>query len=142
MLARQALWQYGKNYGHGTGHGVGCFLNVHEGPQSIRQELKEQAILPGMISSNEPGFYKEGAYGIRHENLILCKEAETSQYGEFLDFETITLCHFETKGLQMELLTPVEKKWLNNYHQLVFDTLSPDLDDDHKTWLKEKTKAI
>ena len=142
ILARQALWNMGKDYGHGTGHGVGCFMNVHEGPQSIRQDLKEQPILAGMITSDEPGFYKEGHYGIRHENLILCKEAETSQYGEFLDFETITLCHFETKGLQMELLTPVEKKWLNNYHQLVFDTLSPELDDDHKTWLKEKTKAI
>ena len=142
ILARQALWKMGKDYGHGTGHGVGCFMNVHEGPQSIRQDLKEQAILAGMITSDEPGFYKEGHYGIRHENLILCKEAETSLFGEFLHFETITLCHFETKGLQMDLLTPVEKDWLNNYHQLVFDSLSTDLDQNHKNWLKAKTKAI
>ncbi len=142
ILARQALWQHGKNYGHGTGHGVGCFLNVHEGPQSIRQELKDQAILPGMISSNEPGFYKEGAYGIRHENLILCKEKLNTHYGEFLEFETLTLFPFDTKGLDFDLLNTIEKDWLNRYHQRVYNSLAPKLDEKHKIWLKNKTKAI
>jgi len=142
ILARQALWKYGKNYGHGTGHGVGCFLNVHEGPQSIRQELKEQAILPGMITSNEPGFYKEGAYGIRHENLILCKEKQKTEYGEFLEFETLTLFPFDTRALDLSLLSIEEKDWLNNYHQKVYESLSPQLDEKHKTWLKKKTQSI
>ncbi|RXQ94406.1 aminopeptidase P family protein [Ancylomarina salipaludis] len=142
ILARQPLWQYGKNYGHGTGHGVGCFLNVHEGPQSIRQELKEQAILPGMISSNEPGFYKAGAYGIRHENLILCKEKQSTEYGDFLEFETLTLFPFDTKALDLNLLNEVERNWLNHYHQKVYDSLAPHLDEKHKIWLKDKTQAI
>ncbi|MGZ2368237.1 aminopeptidase P family protein [Ancylomarina sp. YFZ004] len=142
ILARQALWMYGKNYGHGTGHGVGCFLNVHEGPQSIRQELKEQAILPGMISSNEPGFYKEGAYGIRHENLILCKEKLNTEYGEFLEFDTLTLFPFDTKALDLNLLNDIEKNWLNHYHQKVYDSLAPQLDEKHKAWLKQKIQAI
>ena len=142
ILARQALWNRDKDYGHGTGHGVGCFMNVHEGPQSIRQEIKDQAILAGMITSDEPGFYREGFYGIRHENLILCCKDESSPFGEFLNFETITLCHFETKGLILELLTPEERQWLNNYHQKVYDKLSPELDEKHKNWLQEKTKAI
>lgn len=141
-LARQALWKNGRNYGHGTGHGVGCFMNVHEGPQSIRQEIKEQAILPGMITSNEPGLYRIGKYGIRHENLILCYESEISEFGEFLEFESITLCHFETKGILPELLTQEERMWLNNYHQKVYNLISPELDEKHQVWLKEKTKAI
>lgn len=142
ILARQALWNKGRNFGHGTGHGVGCFMNVHEGPQSIRQEIKDQEILAGMITSDEPGLYREGYYGIRHENLILCRESETTQFGSFLDFETITLCHFETKGLQVDLLSNEEKRWLNEYHQRVYDSISPSLDDKHKVWLKDKTKAI
>lgn len=142
ILARQALWKRGKDYGHGTGHGVGCFMNVHEGPQSIRQEIKDQALLPGMITSDEPGFYRKGFYGIRHENLILCCAQETTQFGEFLNFETITLCHFETKGIITKLLIPEEREWLNNYHQKVYEIISPELDDKHKNWLKEKTKTI
>ncbi len=142
ILARQPLWNRGKDYGHGTGHGVGCFMNVHEGPQSIRQEIKDQAILPGMITSDEPGFYRQGFYGIRHENLILCCKEETTQFGEFLNFETITLCHFETKGIINDLLTWEERAWLNNYHQKVYDIISPELDDKHKNWLQEKTKTI
>eukprot|EP01029_Cantina_marsupialis_P014607 TRINITY_DN3204_c0_g2_i1.p2 TRINITY_DN3204_c0_g2~~TRINITY_DN3204_c0_g2_i1.p2 ORF type:complete len:591 (+),score=75.08 TRINITY_DN3204_c0_g2_i1:8171-9943(+) len=141
-LARMDLWKYGRNYGHGTGHGVGCFLNVHEGPQSIRQELKEQAIMEGMITSNEPALYRQGKYGIRHENLILCKEAESTDFGDFLEFETITLCHFETSGINADLLTQEERYWLNSYHQMVYDILSPDLEEKHKAWLKEKTKSI
>ncbi|MGQ1909641.1 aminopeptidase P family protein [Marinifilum sp. RC60d5] len=142
ILARMDLWKNYRNFGHGTGHGVGCFLNVHEGPQSIRQELKDQAIMAGMITSNEPGLYRVGKYGIRHENLILCKKAESSEFGDFLNFETITLCHFETKGINTDILSPNEKIWLNNYHQKVYDILSPELDEKHKAWLRNKTKAI
>ena len=142
VLARMDLWKNFRNYGHGTGHGVGCFMNVHEGPQSIRQELKDQAIMKGMITSNEPALYREGKYGIRHENLILCKEAESSEFGDFLEFETITLCHFETDPIIVDLLTREERYWLNNYHQRVYDALSPDLDEKHKAWLRNKTKAI
>jgi Xaa-Pro aminopeptidase len=142
ILARQALWMHGKDYGHGTGHGVGCFLNVHEGPQSIRQELKEQAILPGMISSNEPGFYKAGHYGIRHENLILCKEKLSTEFGQFLEFDTLTLFPFDTKALNINLLSDVEKSWLNHYHQKVYDSLFTLLDEKHKNWLKNKTQPV
>ncbi|WP_421919010.1 aminopeptidase P family protein [Marinifilum sp.] len=141
-LARMDLWKNLRNYGHGTGHGVGCFMNVHEGPQSIRQELKDQAIMKGMITSNEPALYRPGKYGIRHENLILCKDAGSSDFGNYLKFETITLCHFETKAIIVELLSSEERSWLNNYHQKVYDTLSPDLDEKHKAWLREKTQAI
>jgi Xaa-Pro aminopeptidase len=142
ILARMDLWKNLRNYGHGTGHGVGCFMNVHEGPQSIRQELKDQAILAGMITSNEPALYRPGQYGIRHENLILCKDAGSSEFGDYLEFETITLCHFETKGITVDLLTGEERYWLNNYHQKVYDTLSPNLDEKHKAWLRDKTQAI
>jgi len=142
ILARMDLWKNFRNYGHGTGHGVGCFMNVHEGPQSIRQELKEQAMIKGMITSNEPALYRQGQYGIRHENLILCKEAGSSQFGDYLEFETITLCHFETKGVNVDILTQDERYWLNSYHQKVYDQLSPQLDAKHKAWLKDKTKAI
>jgi len=142
ILARMDLWKNYRNYGHGTGHGVGCFMNVHEGPQSIRQELKDQAMMNGMITSNEPALYRHGQYGIRHENLILCKEAGSSEFGEYLEFETITLCHFETKGINIDILTQDERYWLNSYHQKVYDQLSPELDAKHKAWLKDKTKAI
>lgn len=141
-IARQPLWQNARNYGHGTGHGVGCFLNVHEGPQSIRQELKEQQLLPGMISSNEPGVYREGEYGIRHENLILCVEAETSYFGTFYAHETLTLCPFFTSAVLTELLSEEELKWLNAYNQNVYKTLSPDLDTKHREWLKEVCAEI
>jgi len=124
ILARQALWFHGRDYGHGTGHGVGSFLNVHEGPQSIRQDLKSQAILPGMVTSNEPAIYRNGKYGIRHENIILCKESETTEFGNFLEFETLTLCHFETRAIITELLTPIERTWINIYHKKVYESIN------------------
>lgn len=141
-IARQPLWQNARNYGHGTGHGVGCFLNVHEGPQSIRQELKDQALLPGMISSNEPGLYREGKYGIRHENLILCVKSETSEFGDFYAHQTLTLCPFFTEPIVKELLSSEEMNWLNTYNQRVFEVLSPELDATHKEWLGEVCKAV
>ncbi len=142
MLARYDLWKNLRNFGHGTGHGVGAFMNVHEGPQSIRQELKDQPILCNMITSDEPGLYRIGKYGIRHENLILCKDFGSSEFGDFLTFETITLCHFETKGIKTELLTEEERSWLNTYHEKVYQTLSPYLEEDEKDWLKQKTKQM
>lgn len=142
FAARQPLWEAGLDYGHGTGHGVGSFLNVHEGPQSIRQEIKDQAILEGMLSSNEPGCYKEGRHGIRHENLILCVEDKKTEFGSFLKFETITMFYFDTKSLNISLMKEEEIQWLNQYHQEVYKNLSVHLDKQHSDWLREKTKAI
>ncbi len=142
ILARKALWSQGLNYGHGTGHGVGCFLNVHEGPQAIRPNDNGVALAEGMITSNEPGLYREGDYGIRIENLILTKKEITTEFGTFLGFETLTLCPIDTKPIEKSLLTHEEIDWLNNYHQKVYDQLSPLLNEELKNWLKEKTKAI
>ncbi len=142
IMARKPLWDAGMDYGHGTGHGVGSFLNVHEGPQSIRQDLKDQAILPGMITSNEPGLYKEGRHGIRHENLILCVNDNTTEFGEFLKFETITMFYFDTSAINIDLLEEKEIEWLNKYHKEVYNRLSPFLDEYHSEWLKNKTRDI
>lgn len=141
-LARMPLWKTGRNFGHGTGHGVGFFLGVHEGPQDIRQNFNRQAILPGMITSNEPGIYREGMHGVRHENLILCVEAGQTEFGEWLKFEDLTLCHFDTGAVIKELLNQEEIDWLNNYNEKVFKTLSPMLPADVSEWLKNKTKPI
>ena len=142
ILARKPLWSKGLNYGHGTGHGVGCFLNVHEGPQSIRPKDNGVAIEKGMITSNEPGLYRTGQYGIRIENLILSTESNSTEFGEFLRFETLTLCPIDLKSIETSLLTHEEKQWLNNYHQMVFDKVSPLLNDELKDWLREQTKTI
>ena len=142
ILARQAMWQTYRNFGHGTGHGIGFFLNVHEGPQAIRQDLKEQAILPGMVSSNEPGIYREGSHGIRHENMILCKPITVNEFGEWLGFETLTLCYFDTSAILPELLNQDEKIWLNTYHRNVLEKISPFLSIEEACWLTQKTKEI
>jgi Xaa-Pro aminopeptidase len=141
-IARFPMWQTCRNFGHGTGHGVGFFLNVHEGPQSIRQDLKDQAILPGMVTSNEPGLYREGLHGIRHENLVLCVPIEVNEFGEWYGFETLTLCYFDTSAISIKLLDQTEKEWLNAYHQQVYQALSPALTPQEAIWLAEKTKAI
>lgn len=142
IVARQPLWNKKMNYGHGTGHGVGHFLCVHEGPQDIRQAWRAQAILPGMVTSDEPGLYREGKHGIRHENLIVCREAGQNEFGEWCEFETITLCYFDTSVLLIELLSEDDKKWLNMYHAQVFDKLAPYLAEPEKAWLQKKTKEI
>lgn len=142
ILARMAMWNKGVNYGHGTGHGIGAFLNVHEGPQSIRQNENPITIEPGMIQSNEPGIYRAGKYGIRIENLIVCREAMETDSGKFYNFETVTLCPIDTKPIKANMLTKEEKKWLNSYHKTVYEKLSPNLSNDLKDWLKEKTKAL
>jgi len=142
ILARQSLWRIGKNYLHGTGHGVGHFLNVHEGPQSIRMNENPVAIECGMITSNEPGVYITGEYGIRIENLILCQPYIKTNFGEFLEFETITLAPIDTKAIDKKLLAPEEINWLNTYHKTVYEKLSPMLNKKEKSWLKEKTAKI
>lgn len=141
-FARQPLWQTCRNFGHGTGHGIGFFLNVHEGPQSIRQDLKDQAILPGMITSDEPGIYREGSHGIRHENVILCIPIATNEFGEWYGFETLTLCYFDTSALLTKLLNEDEKSWLNDYHHIVYEKTAPFLTPEEAYWLAEKTKPI
>lgn len=143
ILARHPLWKAQRNYGHGTGHGVGAFLNVHEGPLNIRQDLIDQAILPGMIMSNEPGLYRADQYGIRLENLMVCVEDKKSEFGVFYAFETITLCPFYTNVIKKELLDEKEINWLNSYHQQVLETLLPHLENKaEQEWLQNMCKAI
>ncbi len=125
ILARQALWENGLNYGHGTGHGVGHFLNVHEGPASIRQEVNLNDIQPGMVFSNEPALYRPGLYGIRTENMMVCVEKESTPFGRFLCFETLTLCPIDCNLIDMELLSPAEINWINHYHSMVRQKLLP-----------------
>ena len=136
-IAREHLWRERKNYKHGTGHGVGFFLNVHEGPQSISMRPIAQDLKPGMIISNEPGLYRPENYGIRIENLIVVSPAETSEFGQFLSFETVTLCPFDRKLIDVSLLTEHEREWVNEYHRLVREKLLGHLDDEVASWLEE-----
>ena len=141
-LAREPLWRTRRSFGHGTGHGVGFFLNVHEGPQDIRQNFNPQPLEPGMISSDEPGLYREGMHGVRHENLLLCRPVGDSEFGSFLGFETLTLCHFDTSCVEKSLLSADELQWLNAYNERVYRELSPRLPGDVAAWLREKTLPI
>ena len=141
-LARMPLWKAKRNFGHGTGHGVGYYLCVHEGPQSIRYQYNPQPLLPGMVTSNEPGLYREGMHGIRHENIVLCREAGTSQFGEWLEFETLTCCHIDTSAIVPELLGQEALAWLNAYNARVYATLAPYLPSDVASWLMERTREI
>ncbi len=140
--ARMHLWKNGMNYGHGTGHGIGYFLNVHEGPMSIRQEYNEQTIKPGMVLSNEPGLYREGEYGIRIENVIVCIENEETPFGRFLAFETLTLCPIDLTLVDKKLLTAEEMDWINQYHKKVLKKLSPLLENEQLDFLKKLTREI
>ena len=146
ILARKPLWDQLLDYNHGTGHGVGYLLSVHEGPQNIRYSCGNSSACremePGMITSNEPGLYLEGQYGIRLENLVLCVEKAKNEYGTFLGFENLTMCPFELEAIDPEALTKQEKAVLNAYHQQVFDTLSPYFDEEEVAWLREATRAI
>ena len=141
-LAREPLWASKRNFGHGTGHGVGFYLNVHEGPQDIRQNFNRQPMVPGMITSNEPGIYREGKYGIRHENLVLCVDDGRNDFGQWCRFETLTLCHLDTSIIIKELLDASEIDWLNAYNAKVFQTLSPRLPSEIAQWLRNKTLPI
>ena len=142
VLARAPLWNSKRNFGHGTGHGVGFYLNVHEGPQDIRQNFNRQALLPGMVTTDEPGIYREGRHGVRHENVLLCVDAGENDFGRWLRFEPLTLCHFDTSVILTELLDDSEIKWLNDYNERVFRTLSPHLSSEVSQWLREKTSPI
>lgn len=142
VLARMPIWQHKMNFLHGTGHGVGHFLSVHEGPQSIRMNENPTVLQPGMVLSNEPGVYKDGSHGIRTENLLLVRKAGEGMFGDYLEFETITLCPICKKGIIREMLSQEEREWLNSYHRNVFDKLSPDLNEEERSWLKEATSAI
>lgn len=141
-MARIALWKEGLNYLHGTGHGVGHFLNVHEGPQNIRLNENPTPLMPGMITSNEPGLYREGAHGIRCENLVLTVPAFTTEFGEFYRFETLTLFPFDRNLFDTSIMSAEEIKWIDNYHATVFERLSPALDQEQAEWLKTKTAPL
>jgi Xaa-Pro aminopeptidase len=141
-LARMPLWKAGRNFGHGTGHGIGYYLCVHEGPQSIRWQANPQPLLPGMVTSNEPGLYREGMHGVRHENIILCRDAGSTEFGDWLDFETLTCCHIDTSAVLPELLGPEALAWLNGYNDYVYKTLAPLLPDEVAQWLKIKTSRV
>ena len=145
IIARKALWEQGLNYGHGTGHGVGFCLNVHEGPQSISPGTGNDAktfIEPGMLISDEPAIYREGEYGIRIENLIICYKDEETDFGRFLKFDTVSLCYIDKSLIDTSLLDQKETDWLNSYHAGVYDKLSPYLTTQEKKWLKVKTDML
>ena len=142
ILARQALWREGLNYLHGTGHGVGTYLNVHEGPHQFRMEWKPAPLVAGMTITDEPGIYLEGKFGVRIENTLLITPYKETQFGQFLQFESLTLCPIDTTPIVRELLLDEEIAWLNQYHQHVLATLSPHLDDEETEWLKDACKEI
>jgi Xaa-Pro aminopeptidase len=143
-LARAALWQAGLDYDHGTGHGVGSYLGVHEGPQRISRVPSNVALQPGMIVSNEPGYYKEGAFGIRIENLVVVRKAADADGAErpLLEFETLTLAPIDRSLIEPKMLTAAERDWLNGYHATVRKALSPLVDAKTRSWLKDATVAI
>ena len=144
-IARAPIWADGVDYGHGTGHGVGYFLNVHEGPQVIAYQAApapQTAMQPGMITSIEPGTYKPGRWGVRIENLVLNREAGSSEFGTFLKFETLTMCPIDTRCLEPSLLTRDEVEWLDAYHAEVRERLGPLLDGDALEWLKARTEPV
>jgi Xaa-Pro aminopeptidase len=141
-LARQFLWQEGMDFGHGTGHGVGFFLCVHEGPARISPHPVDVELKKGMLLTDEPGLYRENSYGIRLENMILVDEAHKSDFGQFMKFENMTLCHFEKNLMDKDLLTNQEINWVNDYHQKVYEKLSPGIGLKVREWLKQKTELL
>jgi Xaa-Pro aminopeptidase len=145
VLARKALWDNGLNYGHGTGHGVGYFLNVHEGPQTIGTgasgDLKT-ILEAGMLTADEPAIYRSGEYGFRTENLLLCIEDELTEYGQFLRFETVTLCYIEKRLVDTSLLSNEDREWIDNYHRRVFESLADHLTEEERKWLSKKTTRL
>ena len=144
-IARAPIWAEGVNYGHGTGHGVGYFLNVHEGPQVIAYQAAatpQTAMQPGMITSIEPGTYRPGQWGVRIENLVINQQAGKTEFGEFLKFETLTLCPIDTRCLEISLLTQEEREWLNEYHAQVRQRLTPLVEGAALVWLNGRTQAV
>ena len=141
-LARAPMWREGYNYMHGTGHGVGSYLNVHEGPHQIRMEWRPAPLQAGMTVTNEPGIYLEGKFGVRIENTLLIVPAESTAFGDFLKFETLTLAPIDTAPIVLEMLSTEEREWLNNYHRRVYESLSPYLEGYEKEWLRKATLPI
>ena len=141
-ITRAILWKNQRDYGHGTGHGVGSYLCVHEGPQSIRKEMRDVPMLEHMVCSNEPGIYCEGRYGIRIENLVAVQKHSSNEFGDFYRLETLTLCPLDTRAVIVDMLTEEQRQWLNNYNQWVEKTLSPLVGKEQQVWLKERCKAI
>lgn len=142
-LAREPMWKYGLDYKCGSGHGIGFFLNVHEGPQGFRQSGNDIKLEPGMIITNEPGVYKENKHGVRIENTVLVIEAcKSDEMGEFYRFKTVSYCPIDLEGIDVDMLNKDEKKWLNDYHRMVYDKLSTYLNGEEKEFLKEQTKTI
>lgn len=141
-FARLPLWNEGKDYNHGTGHGVGSFMNVHEGPQSIRKDLNPIELQEGMVISNEPGYYVEGQYGIRHENLIAVKEWKKTEWNTFYEFETLTLCPFFKSIIVKEMLSEDEIQWLNRYHKTCEEKLAPHLEGAVKEWFLDLVSPL
>ena len=142
ILARLAMWREGLNYLHGTGHGVGTYLNVHEGPHQFRMEWKPAPLVAGMTITDEPGIYLAGKFGARIENTLLIVPYKETEFGKFLQFESLTLCPIDKAPILVDMLLPEEIAWLNDYHQHVFDTLSPHLSDDETNWLREACAPI
>ena len=142
ILARQAMWREGLNYLHGTGHGVGTYLNVHEGPHQFRMEWKPAPLVERMTITDEPGIYLAGKFGVRIENTLLIVPYKETEFGKFLQFESLTLCPIDKAPILIDMLLPEEIDWLNDYHQCVFDTLSPYLSDDETDWLREACAAL
>ncbi len=142
VLARKPIWDNRIDYKSGTGHGIGYFLNVHEGPQNISNNVHDVKLKEGMIVSNEPGIYRKDQWGIRTENTLLIVEDDNTEFGEFLKFETISLCPIDLDAVDVSMLTKEEKEWLNEYHEEVYQKLSPHLVEEKKEWLKKKTREI
>jgi Xaa-Pro aminopeptidase len=142
VLARQYIWKRNINYLHGTGHGVGHFLNVHEGPHSVRMNENPVVLEAGMTLTNEPAIYRTGEYGVRVENIMLVKNHQSSEFGDYLCFEVLTLFPLDPKSIDVALLSQEEKAWINSYHEQVFDTLSPKLTPEESEWLRTKTAKI
>jgi len=146
FLARQPLWNYGLDYRHGTGHGIGYILNVHEGPQSMRWQYSESAtetvLEEGMVISNEPGIYVEGSHGIRIENVVVTRNAEKTEYGQFMEFETLTYTPIDLDAIDVRYLSDTQRTYLNEYHQTVYEKIAPMIPEEEREWLKEATRAI
>lgn len=141
-VARVAMWREGMNFMHGTGHGVGSYLSVHEGPHQIRQEYRPAPMLEGMTVTDEPGLYLAGKFGVRIENTLLTVPYMTTEFGKFLRFESLTLCPIDTRPIVVDMLSTEELGLLNAYHKMVYERLSPMLDEEHKAWLADKTRSL
>ncbi len=141
-LAREAMWREGMNFLHGTGHGVGSYLSVHEGPHQVRMEYMPAPLRAGMTVTDEPGLYLAGKFGVRIENTLLIKPYMTTDFGSFLQMESLTLCPIDTEPIDIAIMLPEEVAWLNDYHRHVYEVLAPHLDDDDRKWLLEHTREI